>query len=274
MNLNDIKKKYVGETLSNTEADYVIGELLGISQAEIIISKNELLPEDKALMIIRAFQQITSNTPIAYVLGYEYFYGNKFIVNSSVLIPRTDTEVLIDVALKELSNKSNPKILDLGTGSGIIAITLSQKLPNADITAIDISSESLECAKINANNLLGKEHNINFIQSNWFDSLGQNQFDLIISNPPYIEENDPHLLNLRHEPIRALVAKKHGLQDLEHIIINAKKYLNNAGFLILEHGYNQHILLQKLLFDNHYTDIHTYNDLNNPRCTIGKFFFK
>jgi len=203
--------------------------------------------------------------PFAYLIGLQGFYHLDFIVNQYTLIPRPETEKIIDIIL-ELLPKTSQKVLDLGTGSGAIAITLKDKRVNWEIQATDISLEALSIAKKNAQ----KYHcNIQFIQSSWFEKINS-KYNLIVSNPPYIEENDKHLLDLKYEPITALRAKDKGLSDIKIIIKNAIKYLLTDGYLLLEHGFNQQQQVVELLQEN-YKNIQTFKDFNQvPRCVLAQ----
>ena len=218
--------------------------------------------------------------PIAYLIGQRDFWTVTLAVNENVLIPRPDTEILIEASLQLLQSsetKNTPhNILDLGTGSGAIALSLAKERENANVTAVDFSSSALDIAKSNAhtNNI----NNVEFFQSDWFSALDEGQqFDLIASNPPYIGETDPHLQqgDVRFEPISALTAKHKGLADLDLIIRTAPKFLKNNSWLIVEHGYNQAEPVAQLFKDNGFEHVSLHHDLNNlPRCTAGKWLGK
>jgi release factor glutamine methyltransferase len=186
------------------------------------------------------------------------------------LIPRPDTELLIELSLKLIPTDAPIKIIDLGTGSGIIAITLAAECPHAHISATDFSLAALRIAKINAD-----KHHINtiqFYQSDWFVSVPDTKFNLIISNPPYIEEDDSHLQqgDVRFEPQTALCAAEQGLADIKIIATSARNYLEPCGHLLIEHGYNQQQQVQTIFKDLHYDDVQTYTDLSGqPRVTYG-----
>jgi release factor glutamine methyltransferase len=208
--------------------------------------------------------------PVAYIIGQKEFWSRDFIVTQDVLIPRPDTEILIELALTLIPEHQPAKIIDLGTGSGIIAITLATERPLADIIATDQSDAALACAQDNA--VRHQANNVSFIKSNWFSHIPISQFDLIISNPPYIAEDDIHLQqgDLRFEPQSALRAKDQGLSDIKIIISEARNYLKVDGHLLIEHGYNQKKQLQKLFADFNYQQITTYQDYaNQPRATLG-----
>ena len=209
--------------------------------------------------------------PIAYLLGKKAFWTLDLIVTPDVLIPRPDTELLVETALKKISHIENPKILDLGTGSGAIALALAYERKDANITACDYSAKALKIATKNAkNNHL--EGRITFIESDWFSSINDYDFDLIVSNPPYIAPDDPHLAQtIRHEPQQALVADDAGMNDIKIIITNTKNHLKKGGWLMIEHGYDQSQITLDLLTQNNFENAKNYLDIGgNPRLSIAK----
>ncbi|QJC36402.1 peptide chain release factor N(5)-glutamine methyltransferase [Enterobacteriaceae endosymbiont of Donacia simplex] len=198
--------------------------------------------------------------PIAYLLGFCEFWSLKIKISPYVLIPRKDTEILVDIVLKKI-NINTKKILDLGTGSGAISLAIASKYNFINITATDISKKIISLAKYNANKL--HINNINFLISNWFSNLKNNKFDIIMSNPPYISCFEYLLLKktLKFEPIKSLISFNNGLADLYHIILHSFKYLNNYGWLILEHGYTQGYILKKIFKNNQFKNIMQYHDI-------------
>ena len=203
----------------------------------------------------RLTEERKSGKPFAYIKGSQGFYENNFLVSPSTLIPRPETELLIDIALENLNSEKKLKVLDLGTGSGIIAITLSEKCPKWEISATDCSIEALDIAKHNA------IRDIDFYCGSWFEPLPRKKFDLIVSNPPYISKNDPHLEDLRFEPLEALVSGNDGLEDIRLIISQSPQFLNKNGLLLLEHGYDQKDRIIKLL-EGSFKNIKAFKDLN------------
>lgn len=202
-----------------------------------------------------------NGVPIAYLTGIREFWSRDFCVSADVLIPRPDTEILIEQCLMQIPQDSNFTILDLGTGSGAIAITLAAERLNANVFAVDASSAALKIAKKN-----GQKHNcqnVEFILSDWFSNVPKIEFDLIVSNPPYIPFDDEHLTqgDVRFEPKSALIAAENGLSDIKKIATEAKNYLKLGGQLWFEHGYNQAESVQKILNNLAYSDIHTFTDL-------------
>ena len=210
-----------------------------------------------------------SGTPIAYITGYRDFWSLRLKVTPDTLIPRADTELLVETALT-LKNVEKPcDVIDLGTGTGAIALSLANECPSWRITATDINPETLAVAKENAQNL---ELTVSFKESAWFDAIND-RFDLVISNPPYIESDDPHLQqgDLRFEPAGALASGQDGLDDIRLLVKQALKHLKKDGYLLLEHGYQQADAVRNLMTKAGYTDIETHQDIEDrDRVTLGK----
>lgn len=217
--------------------------------------------------------------PLAYLLGQQEFYGRPFAVSPAVLIPRADTETLVETALEQLlllrqQRRTVPlSLLELGTGSGIIAITLALEAPDTEVHAVERSPEALAVAQQNAK-ALGADR-IHWHPGSWWQALASpRRFDLIVSNPPYIAANDHHLQqgDLRFEPPQALAAGPDGLDDLRIIIGGAPAHLNPSGWLLLEHGYDQEAPVQTLLRDAGFADVFTRRDLaGQPRVSGGRW---
>lgn len=217
-------------------------------------------------------KQRNEGQPIAYLVGFRGFWSREFLVTPAVLIPRPDTELLIELVLAELPINQHCKILDLGTGSGAIAITLAAERPLTIVTGSDNSQDALAIARVNAERLAIE--NIQFYQSDWFQQLPDTTYDFIVSNPPYIAPDDPHLSqgDIRFEPQSALIANAQGLHDLSIIADGARTMLKTDGALYLEHGYDQHQQVQAILEKFNYTNIQTQNDLTgHPRVTSARW---
>lgn len=215
-------------------------------------------------------EQRKHGVPIAYLTGTREFWSREFKITPDVLIPRPDTELLIELCL-DLIKKQALRVLDLGTGSGIIAITLAAECPSIKMLAVDKSESALTIAKHNAEQY--QLTNIEFYQSDWFSTIAKQGFDLIVSNPPYIPDYDEHLNqgDVRFEPKTALIADNHGLSDIQHIAETAKDYLNNNAYLLVEHGYNQAEFVQEIFKNAGYTAIKTHHDLSGQaRVTCGQ----
>ncbi|MDR2209113.1 MAG: peptide chain release factor N(5)-glutamine methyltransferase [Azoarcus sp.] len=224
----------------------------------------------------KVFQHIVdrriTGEPIAYLTGEREFYGRTFFVNASVLIPRPETELLIELAIAHFAAVPHPRVLDLGTGSGVLAITLALELDHPEITAIDASRDALAVAAANA---LRYGVDVSFLWSDWYALLKhEERFHLIVSNPPYVIEDDPHLTqgDLRFEPLTALASGQDGLHALTAIIADASRHLENGGWLFLEHGYNHAAAVQKLLADAGFDHIASWKDLAGiERVTAGRW---
>jgi len=210
--------------------------------------------------------------PVAYLIGRREFWSRDFRVSPDVLIPRPDTELLVELGLNLIPPDAPFKLIDMGTGSGIIAVTLAAERPHAQVIATDLNSAALEIAKQNA-----RHHhitNIHFYQSDWFNNTPDIQFDLVISNPPYIAKDDSHLQegDVRFEPQTALVAAQQGLRDIETIADGARGHLKPQGHLLIEHGYNQQHQIQTIFKGLGYDKVQTYQDLSGqPRVTYGQW---
>jgi len=228
---------------------------------------------DKQLECFQSFiKKRSTDYPVAYMLGVKDFWSLELIVSEDVLIPRPETELLVETALEKIKDIHNPKILDLGTGSGAIALAIASERADAKIIASDFSEKALDVAKTNTEKQK-LSSNIQFIQSNWYENIDDNDFDLIVSNPPYIDPKDVHLKStIRHEPVTALVAENKGLKDLEIIIENAFKHLKNNGWLLVEHGFDQGAQVNQLFNQHTFTRTNTLIDIrNNPRVSLGLF---
>lgn len=238
----------------------------------LITNPDYVLTNKQYQDFIDGIQKLKNKIPLAYITGKQAFWGREFLVNCHTLIPRPDSECMIDAVI-DFVNKNSvtaPKILDLGTGTGCLAITLAKELPNSQVVAVDFSLDALELANKNAKNL--SADNCVFIHSDWFDKISD-LFDIIISNPPYIAPNDKHLDDLVAEPITALVAKDDGLADIYHIIKHAKNYLHNQGILLIEHGFNQTKQVQDIFCQFEFGDIDTIKDYGgNDRITKGIYY--
>ncbi len=207
--------------------------------------------------------------PVAYIVGHKEFYGMQLAVDKRVLDPRDDTETLVDWALELLPAATNAKVLDLGTGSGAIALAILSKRPAAQVHATDASLDALAVAQANASKL---KLPVQFSQGNWLDAAKGQQFDVIVSNPPYIAAADPHLTALTHEPLQALASGADGLDDLRTIITQAPNHLNKDGWLLLEHGYDQAEAVRALLTAQGFSQVASRKDIADiERCSGGQW---
>ncbi len=206
--------------------------------------------------------------PIAYILGEREFFGLRLQLNAHTLIPRPETELLVEKALQIITSNAY-SVLDLGTGSGAVALAIAHHRPHTHVVASDISDAALAVASANAQHL--KVQNVNFLQSDWYAEFGEQCFDLIVSNPPYIAADDPHLQlgDLRFEPRSALASGTDGLTAISDIIRQSPRHLNSGGALWLEHGYNQAASVRELLRQTGFTDICSVRDLANIERISG-----
>ncbi len=216
------------------------------------------------------FQRRLGGEPIAYILGRQGFWSLDLTVSEHTLIPRPETELLVETAL-ELQLPPQSAVLDLGTGTGAIALALASERRAWEITAVDVQSQAVALAE--ANRLAHKLNNVRMLQSNWFSALPPIKFNLIVSNPPYIESNDPHLSqgDVRFEPASALVSGVEGLDDLTLVITQSAKFLQPDGWLVVEHGYNQSHQVRTLFSGCGFSTIETRRDYNQiERITLGQ----
>ncbi len=225
---------------------------------------------EEITLFFSLIQERVIGKPIAYLVNNREFWGLNFKVNQHTLIPRPDSEILIATALTKIASHPAPHILDLGTGSGALICALKTELPHATATATDFQTKTLAVAIENAQIL---QLEIDFKLGNWLEPVFEQKFDLIVSNPPYIEEQDPHLQqgDLRFEPITALTSGKTGLEDITSIAKTAKKHLNNQAWLILEHGFNQAQDVAKILKQNGLQNIAMVRNYHQqPRISLGQ----
>ncbi|MEY4448627.1 MAG: Release factor glutamine methyltransferase [Pseudomonadota bacterium] len=205
--------------------------------------------------------------PVAYIVGQKEFFGLTLQIDKRVLDPRDDTEVLVEWALACASGWPQPRFLDLGTGSGAIALALKSQQAQAQVTAVDASGDALSLAALNAKNL---SLDVNFLQSDWLTQV-KDEFEVIVSNPPYIDAQDPHLIQLIHEPIEALVSQEEGLADIQQIILDARPHLVPGGWLLIEHGWQQAPAVRALLAAAGYQNVQSQLDLAGiERCSGGQ----
>lgn len=257
------------------DAQFLLADILNKPTSYLLTQASTMLLHAQVTQFELGFSKLQQGKPLAYVVGNQPFWSLNFLVNEHTLIPRPDTEHLVEQALNlgdELAQnkQSNVEVLDLGTGSGVIAICLKHERPNWQVTATDYSAEALTVAKENSSR---NNTNVTFLQGSWFDVLDENkQFDMIVSNPPYIAPNDEHLADLTDEPITALVAENNGMADIENIVSGAKQHLQDNAWLLIEHGYNQGQLVRDCFLEHGFNDVSTVNDFGgNERLTKGRY---
>lgn len=255
-----------------SDARLVLAHLLKTTKERLIMHPElEVAPEVKAAYL-EALEKISRGCPVAYVTGVREFYGRPFAVTPDVLVPRPDTETLVEEAIALIKHEGAKIVLDLGTGSGIIAVTLALEAPETTVTATDESPAALAVARGNAQRLGAR---VSFFEGSWFDALAQEgapqSFNLIVSNPPYIDPADSHMAALSFEPRGALTDEVDGLQDLRAIIERAPQHLAAGGVLLLEHGYDQGEAVRAMLSAAGFEDVRTVQDLaGNDRVSGGR----
>ena len=233
-------------------------------RAWLLLNDTLELTSDQQTRYQQALRQLLDNMPLAYLTGVQAFHGLDLQVTPDVLVPRADTETLVDWALSLGLDQAS--VLDLGTGSGAIALALKHKRPAWTVQAVDQSTQALAVAQKNASRL---QLDVVFTQSDWFSRV-QSKFDLIVANPPYIAQGDPHLPGLVHEPPSALVSGPLGLDDLQAIVDQAPTFLKAQGWLLLEHGYDQAAAVCDLLRQKGFTQVQSRDDLAGiARCSGG-----
>ena len=257
---------------AHLDTEVLLCHVLNCAATHLIAWPEKTLNETQAKLFNQFIEQRHSGTPVAHLTGTKEFWSLDFKVTPATLIPRPDTETLVEFVLNKFSDKKNLRLIDLGTGSGAIAIAIASEKPDWEIIATDISVEALAIAGENAR--LHKIKNIQFIESNWFERLEQQRFDLIISNPPYIAEHDKHLSqgDVRFEPLSALTSGETGMDDIKHITAQSKRHLNPNGWLAFEHGYDQKQTVSNCF--NHYAfqEITQLTDLSGQaRVSAGKY---
>lgn len=252
------------------EARILLGHALGVGRAWLIAHENDAIPDVALAVYGKLLARRLAGEPVAYLLGEKEFFGRTFKVNPAVLIPRPETELLVELALDRLAPGRHTRVLDLGTGSGCIAITLALERPDCEVVAAERSEAALAVAEANARRLGAR---LEFHAGSWFDALpeGTAKFDLILSNPPYIAGEDPHLAALAHEPAHALAAGADGLDDIRAIVSGAARHLADGGLLMFEHGWDQGGACRELLAEAGFTEIGTETDLaGHGRVSFGR----
>ena len=273
--INIQSKLYEGIGFSSDEAKlearFILEHVLKITQKEIIQKSDLQIDTDNQTEIEYITEKRIAGIPLPYLLGEWSFYGRTFKVNPHVLIPRADTEILIEKALSKINAHDLYEILDLGCGTGIIGITIALERPLSNVTLIDQSEHAIQNTK--ENQTLHQVTNVMIQKSDWFSALDQTRFDVILSNPPYLEDNDPHLSQgLEDESLDALVSGPTGIEAIQYIIENAKNHIKPSGWLFIEHGYNQAIILKDLFEKNGYQHIENAKDIHGVhRVTFAQY---
>ncbi len=268
-----IKLIFENSSLPRLEQYMLLEHILQKSRVWLISHQETILTDEEFRRYSLLLERRLIGEPMAYLVNSKEFMGLSFYVNPDVLIPRPETELLVEKALQVLELFEHPKVVDLGTGSGAIAIAIAHFKPDASVWACDISSVALDVAHQN-NLLLGT--NVNFFQGDWLDAFGKNgNFDLVVSNPPYISLSDPHLEHVAcFEPRIALTDEADGLKHMQNIVSSAKSYLKLGGSLWMEHGFGQSKALRMILQKGGFDEIKSLSDLSNIERISGGVFKK
>jgi release factor glutamine methyltransferase len=256
---------------AHAEAECLLAHVVGRSRGWLYAHGEDVLSAEHAEAFERLLQRRASGEPVAYLIGRRGFWRFDLRVTPDTLIPRRETERLVELALERVPAAPGVRIADLGTGSGAIALALAFERPQAEVIATDVSPAALKVAAVNAR-ALGLR-NVQLREGNWWAPLKGERFDLIVSNPPYIAEQDPHLRrgDLRYEPAKALSSGRDGLDAISMIVRDAPMHLNTDGWLLFEHGWSQGQAVRGLLRASGFGAVHTYVDLEQrDRVTIGR----
>jgi len=252
--------------LDALENRILLGHALGLTRVGLITQSERVLNPAEAQALAALIERRLKGEPIAYIVGRREFFGLDFHVTDAVLIPRPDTELLVELALERLPPQG--RMLDMGSGSGAIAVAVAHTRADAQVWALDVSEAALEVARGNA---ASNGAHVHFLRSDWFEALGDERFDLIASNPPYIAEADAHLSqgDLRFEPAGALTDHADGLSALRTIAAGAPRHLAPQAWLLMEHGYDQAAQVRALLESHAYTEVQSWKDLAGIERVTG-----
>ena len=250
------------------DAELLLARALDVQRSYLFAHPEDSMDADAVQRFEAAVAQRVDGMPMAYITGEKEFWSMPLIVSPVTLVPRPETETLVEQALMRIPRKAEWAIADLGTGSGAIALAIARERPLCTVTGTDISEDVLTVAEENARQL--SLPNVAFLAGNWTEPVADRQFDIVISNPPYVSRNDPHLVALKHEPVSALEAGEDGLDALREIAASANNILRSGGFLILEHGSEQAGGVTDILTDAGWVDIVTAKDIEGrPRVTTA-----
>ncbi|MDR0219692.1 MAG: peptide chain release factor N(5)-glutamine methyltransferase [Enterobacteriaceae bacterium] len=271
------------------DAEILLEHITGRSRTYLIAFGETLLTDEEHQRLDDLLARRMQGEPIAYIVGEKEFWSLPLTVSPATLIPRPDTECLVEKALAllpETAPETVPQILDLGTGTGAIALALASERRDCQVTGVDINPEAVALAQYNLQKCNSARHgvgnsarqqtinNVTFLQSDWFSAVSDRQFHMIVSNPPYIDEHDSHLFegDVRFEPATALIASQNGLADLQAIVEQARDFLLPNGWLLLEHGWKQGAVVRELFLEKGYHQVATFQDYGgNERITVGRW---
>lgn len=253
------------------EAQCLLQAVLQVNRAYLLSHPEQLLNDQQYADFVALFERRMLGEPVAYLLGSREFYGLVFKVTPDTLIPRPDTELLVELALQHIPSPSSQgfRVLDMGTGSGAIALAIAHVRPDVQVVAVDASEAALEVARFNARQ--HKLDNVRLLLSDWFSELHDELFDIIVSNPPYIAAGDAHLSqgDVRFEPPSALASGTDGLEDIRRILVEARDHLHAGGWLLFEHGYDQAGRVRDMLLQAGFTEVLSARDLGGIERVSG-----
>ena len=242
------------------DARYLVCHTCGMTQATLMTHPETDLSKQEKILFKSLLMRQARGEPLAYIIGKKEFWSRLFTVNEHVLIPRPETELLVEITLGVLAGKKASRALDLGTGTGCIAVAIASERRDCSVVATDVSTAALQVAGLNAT-----RHNVNvtLICSNWYEKLSHAKFDAIVCNPPYVSRNDQNLAwqVATFEPQKAIISKNNGLHDLKQVIAGAHKHLHPHGYLIVEHGFQQAKAVRRLFKRHHFKRIRIHHDL-------------
>jgi release factor glutamine methyltransferase len=264
-----VRRALVASGLVPLDAQVLLAHVLGVPRAWLAAHGTDPLSHEAASTFFTLAQRRREGEPIAYLVGAREFWGLAFRVTPDVLIPRPETETLVELALAYVADAHPSRVLDLGTGSGAIAIAIAHERPQASVTGVDLSAAAIAVARGNATRL--DVANVEFVQSDWFAALAGARYDVIAANPPYVAGSDPHLQegDLRFEPRGALSPGGDGLTALRMIVAGAPDHLVAGGHLVVEHGHDQSAAVQSLFRDAGFDRITSRNDLAGIARVVG-----
>lgn len=259
----------VGATTARIEAQCLLQQVLNVPRSYLLAHAEQVLNASQQAAYDTLLRRRLLGEPVAHILGEREFFGLMFKVTPDTLIPRPETELLVELALQHIPTYAPFHVLDLGTGSGAIALSIAQSRPDAEVVAVDAAEAALQVARGNAQRL--HIANVNILCSNWFSALAGQRYDLIVSNPPYIAADDVHLNqgDVRFEPISALASGADGLDDIRRIIAGAGEFLAHGAWLLLEHGYDQADKVRTLLEQSGFTEVFSAKDLSGIERVSG-----
>ena len=260
----------LGGSTARIEVQSLLQYILRVQRSYLLAHPEQVLDATQQANYEALLERRLYGEPVSYILGEREFFGLEFKVTPATLIPRPDTELLVELALQRLPQNKACSILDMGTGSGAIALSIAHARPDATVVAVDASEAALQVARENAVRL--DIRNVRFLLSDWFSALAGQRFDAIVANPPYIATGDAHLTqgDVRFEPISALASGADGLDDIRSIVSQAGAYLENAAWILLEHGYDQAERVRELLWENGFGEVFSAKDIAGiERVTAG-----